>query len=264
MITLVKLTGLKMININLYNDDCLKILDNLIKQSIKVDSIITDIPYGTTACSWDVVIPFNEMWSRIEKIRKDTCPVILFASQPFTTKLISSNFKNYSYELIWKKNVPTGMATAKYRPMKYHETLQCFYMTNTTYNPIMKERIGVGKECYNYDHYCGINNHIQMKKIKKRYDPNFVQPSTILEFNVVPNRNGKLHPTQKPVELLEYLIKTYSNEGDVILDFTMGSGTTGVACIHTNRNFIGIELDKNYFDIAKNRIENENKVNKLI
>ena len=118
----------------------------------------------------------------------------------------------------------------------------------------MKERVGVGKECYNYDHYCGDNNHIQLEKQKRRYNPDFVQPSDILEFNVVPNRNGKLHPTQKPVELLEWLIKTYSNEGDTILDNCMGSGSTGVACKNTNRNFIGIELDEKYFEIASNRL----------
>ena len=118
----------------------------------------------------------------------------------------------------------------------------------------LKERIGKGKDCYQYNHYCGTNNHIKLNKIKKLYDPDFVQPSSILEFNVVPNRIGKLHPTQKPVDLLEWLIKTYTNEGDTVLDFTMGSGTTGVACKNTNRNFIGIEKDIEYFNIAKQRI----------
>ena len=119
----------------------------------------------------------------------------------------------------------------------------------------MKPRVGVGKACYNYDHYCGESNHVEYKKVKKRYDPDFVQPSDILEFNVVPNRNGKVHPTQKPIELLEWLINTYSNEEDLVLDNTMGSGSTGVACRNLNRNFIGIEKDEKYFDIAKQRIE---------
>lgn len=242
--------------VQLYNGDCLEVMDKLIADGVKVDAIITDPPYGTTACKWDSVIPFDKMWKVLQEIKKDNCPILLFSSQPFTTKLISSNINNYSYELIWKKNVPTGMAQAKYRPMKYHEAIQCFYARNTTYNPIPKERVGVGKACYNYNHYCGDNNHIKMNKIKKLYDPDFVQPSSVLEFNVVPNRNGKLHPTQKPVELMEWIVKTYTNEGDTVLDFTMGSGTTGVACINTNRNFIGIELDKNYFKIAKKRIEN--------
>lgn len=239
----------------LINNDCLKAMDKLIELGLKVDAVITDIPFGMTVMKWDNIIPFEPMWNCIEAIRKDTCPVLFFASQPFTTDLISSNRINYSYELIWKKNVPTGMATAKYRPMKYHETLQCFYMTKTTYNPIMKDRVGIGKACYNYDHYCGNNNHIPLKKVKKKYDPDFVQPSTILEFDVVPNRKGKLHPTQKPVALMEYLIKTYTNEGDIVLDFTMGSGTTGEACGNLGRDFIGIELDKKYFDIAVKRLE---------
>ena len=238
----------------LIQDDCLNAMKMLSEEGVKVDAIITDIPYGTTNCPWDSVIPFDKMWVSIEHIKKDKCPVILFSSQPFTTKLIASNLENYNYELIWKKNVPTGMTQAKYRPMKYHETLQCFYMTNTTYNPIMKERVGKHKECYRYNHYCGNNNHIQLDKIKKKYDPNFVQPSTILEFNVVPNRNGKLHPTQKPVALLEYLVRTFTNEGDTVLDFTMGSGSTGVACHNSNRNFIGIELDENYFNVANERL----------
>ena len=121
----------------------------------------------------------------------------------------------------------------------------------------MKERIGVGKACYNYDHYCGDNNHLQFDKQKKRYDPDWVQPSDVLEFNVVPNRNGKLHPTEKPVELLEYLIKTYSNEGDTILDNCIGSGTTAIAAIREKRNFIGFELNKEYYDKACKRIKLE-------
>lgn len=245
-----------MSNIQLYNGDCIEVMQSLIEKGTKVDAIITDPPYQMTSNSWDEIIPFDKMWKVLQEIKKDSCPILLFSSQPFTTKLISSNINNYSYELIWKKNVPTGMAQAKYRPMKYHETIQCFYMRNTTYNPIPKERVGVGKACYNYKHYCGDNNHIKMNKIKKLYDPDFVQPSSVLEFNVVPNRNGKLHPTQKPVELIEYLVKTYTNEGDIVLDFTMGSGTTGVACKNLNRNFIGIELDKEYFKIAKERINN--------
>lgn len=247
-----------MSDIKLYNGDCLEIMKQLPDKS--VDMVLCDLPYGMTSCEWDTVIPFDKMWNAIERVKKDKCPVILFSSQPFTTKLISSNLKNYSYELVWKKNVPTGMAQAKYRPMKYHETLQCFYMKNTTYNPIMKDRIGKHKECYNYEHYCGDNNHLELNKVKKKYDPNFVQPSTILEFNVVPNRKGKLHPTQKPVDLLEYLVKTYTNENDTVLDFTMGSCSCGLACVNTNRNFIGIELDENYFNIAKERINEKTTV----
>ena len=143
-------------NCRLLKGDCIEVMNNLIKEGIKVDAIMCDLPYGVTSLEWDNIIPFEPMWDCIEKIKKDKCPILFFASQPFTTELISSNKKNYAYELIWKKNVPTGIAQAKYRPMKYHETIQCFYMTGTTYNPIMKERVGKHKECYRYNHYCGI------------------------------------------------------------------------------------------------------------
>ena len=147
------------------------------------------------------------------------------------------------------------MSSAKYRPMKYYEEICVFQKGKPTYNPIMKERVGVGKDCYNYDHYCGKSNHIDLGKVKKRYDPNFVQPSGVLEFNVVPNRKGKLHPTEKPVPLLEYLIKTYSNENDVVLDNCMGSCSTGEACIKTNRNFIGCELNDEYYNLSVDRLQ---------
>lgn len=241
--------------INLYHGDCLEIMAQLSEHRVKVDAVIADPPYGVTGCQWDKVIPLDAMWSRLSSLRTKTAPVLLFSNQPFTTALIYSNSNNFSYELIWKKNVPTGMASVKYRPMRYHENIEVFFASGSTYNPIMKERVGIGKECYRYDHYCGKNHHIKLEKIKKKYDPNYVQPSTILEFDVVPNRTGKFHPTQKPVALMEYLVKTYTNEGDTVLDFTMGSGTTGVACKNLNRNFIGIELDDKYFEIAKTRIE---------
>ena len=244
-----------MSQIELYNGDCIEVMQQLIDKGVKVDAIITDIPYGTTSCNWDSVIPFEPMWKCLNGIIKEHSPIILFSVQPFTTKVISSNFDNFKYHLIWKKNVPTGLNQAKYRPMRYHEEILIFNTdTKSTYNPIMKERVGLHKECYRYNHYCGNNNHITMDKIKKKYDPDFVQPSTILEFNVVPNRKGKLHPTQKPVELMEWLVKTYTNENDIVLDFTMGSGSTGVACKNTNRTFIGIEKDENYFKIAEERI----------
>lgn len=247
-----------MVKYNLYNDDCLEVMQQLIDNGIKVDAVITDPPYGTSACKWDFIIDPSKMWDCLSELIKPHSPIILFSVQPFTTKLISSNFENFKYQLIWKKNVPTGLNQAKYRPMRYHEEVLVFNTdSQSTYNPIMKERVGAHKECYRYDHYCGDNNHMKMNKVKRRYDPDFVQPSSVLEFNVVPNRKGKLHPTQKPVDLMEWLIKTYTNEGDTVLDFTMGSGTTGVACKNTNRNFIGIELDEKYFKIAEERISNE-------
>lgn len=241
--------------IELHNGDCLEIMKNIPDKS--VDMILCDLPYGVTKMKWDCIIPYDNLWSEYNRIIKDNGNIVLFSSGLFTLSLIQSNIKNFRYKLIWKKNVPTGMSSAKYRPMKYYEEICVFGNSNGTYNPIMKERIGVGKECYNYDHYCGDNNHIQLEKQKRRYDPDWVQPSDVLEFNVVPNRNGKLHPTQKPVDLCEWLIKTYSNEGDTILDNCMGSGSIGVACKNTNRNFIGIELDTNYFNIAQERLNIE-------
>ena len=247
--------------IELFQGDCLEKMKEIPDKSI--DMILCDLPYGTTSCSWDIIIPFDKLWEQYERIIKDNGNIVLFSGGLFTLSLIQSNIKNFRYKLIWKKNVPTGMSSAKYRPMKYYEEICIFGNAKGVYNPIMKNRVGVGKACYNYDHYCGNNNHIQLEKIKKRYDPDKVQPSDVLEFNVVPNRNGKLHPTQKPIELLEYLIKTYTNEGDLVLDNCMGSGSTGVACVNTNRSFIGIELDENYFNIAKERIENSNENKQL-
>ena len=257
-----------MSNYKLFNDDCLKIMKQLPDKSI--DMILCDLPYNITSMKWDCLIPFEPMWNELHRIVKDNTAIVLFCSGLFTIDLINSNRQMFKYKLIWEKNVPTGMSSAKYRPMKYYEEVCIFAKGKTTYNPIMKERVGVGKACYNYDHYCNPNNHINLEKKKKKYDPDFVQPSDILKFNVVPNRKGKLHPTQKPVELCEYLIKTYSNKGDIILDFTMGSGSTGEASLNLGRKFIGVELDKNYFNIAKNRIEecennliNSNKQNNI-
>lgn len=239
-------------NITLILGDCIQEMQKIPDKSI--DLILCDLPYGTTACKWDVVIPFDKLWEQYKRIIKPNGNIVLFSAGVFTYQMIQSNIKDFRYKLIWKKNVPTGMASAKYRPMKYYEEVCVFGNSKATYNPVMKERVGVGKDCYNYDHYCGSNNHIQLDKKKKRYDPNWVQPSDVLEFNVVPNRNGKLHPTQKPIDLLEYLIKTYSNKGDIVLDNCMGSGSTAIACLNTERRFIGIELDKKYFQKAKERI----------
>lgn len=241
----------------LINNDCLEEMKNIEAKSI--DLILCDLPYGETSMKWDNRLPFDELWAQYNRIIKDTGNIVLFSKGLFTVDLINSNRKNFKYRLIWKKNVPTGMSSAKYRPMKYYEEICIFHTGKATYNPIMKERVGIGKACYNYDHYCGDNNHIKLDKLKKKYDPDFVQPSDILEFNVVPNRKGKLHPTQKPVALLEYLIKTYSNDGEVVLDNCMGSGSTGEACINTGRNFIGIELDRDSFDIAEKRLKNFQK-----
>lgn len=251
----------------LVQGNCLEIMKNIPNES--VDLILCDLPYGVTLMDWDCPIPEAKLWKEYNRLIKPNGNIILFSSGLFTLNLIKSNINNFRYKLIWKKNVPTGMSSAKYRPMKYYEEICVFGNPKKnkipyTYNPIMKERIGIGKACYNYDHYCNPNNHINLEKQKKKYDPDFVQPSDVLEFKVVPNRKGKLHPTQKPIELLEYLIKTYSNEGELVLDNCMGSGSTGIACLNTNRNFYGIELEEKYFNIAKNRIEQAEHNNESI
>lgn len=241
--------------VQLYQGDCLEKMKLIPDHS--VDLVLCDLPYGqlkSKTLTWDNIIPFDLLWKEYKRVSKENTAFLLFGAGLFTVDLISSNRKDFKYNLIWKKNVPTGMSSAKYRPMKYYENISVFYEKPPIYNPIMKPRVGVGKACYNYDHYCGDSNHIQLEKVKKRYDPDWVQPSDILEFNVVPNRKGKLHPTEKPVELLKYLISTFSNEGSLVLDNCMGSGSTGQAAIELNRSFIGIEKDETYFEIANKRL----------
>ena len=236
----------------LYNEDCLSGMNKIPDKSI--DCVISDMPYNITNMTWDKKIPLDNIWREFNRIVKDDGNIVLFSSSYFTIQLINSNVNDFKYRLIWKKNVPTGMSSAKYRPMKYYEEICIFNRSRGVYNPILKPRVGIGKGCYNYNHYCGKSNHVGYNKIPKKYNPDFVQPSDVLEFNVVPNRNGKLHPTQKPLELMEYLIKTYSNEGDVILDPFAGSGTTLVGCLNTNRNYIGFEIEEKFFNIANKRI----------
>ena len=239
----------------IYNMDCLQGMKFIPDKSI--DMILCDLPYGTTACKWDTIIPFEPLWEQYKRIIKDNGAIVLTASQPFTSALVMSNIKWFKYEWIWFKNVPSGMAQARYSPMKYHESVLVFSKNSIkVFNKIMEERVGKGKDCYNYEHYCGESNHVKMDKVKKFYNAELVNPSSVLLFNVVPNRKGKLHPTQKPVALFEYLIKTYTNEGETVLDNCMGSGTTAIACMNSKRNYIGFELDKKYFDIAEKRIKN--------
>ena len=242
----------------LYQGDCLSIMDDLINSNIKFDAIITDPPYGTTACKWDTIIPLNEMWLRINKLIKPNGAIVLFGSEPFSSALRMSNIKNYRYDLIWEKNNAGNFQLAKKQFLKYHENISVFYKKQPTYNPqgIIKLEKPViqsnkGK--------AGKLGHLSSEKKREVYSQEYTNyPKSILRF-ARPSKS--LHPTQKPVALLEYLIKTYTKEGELILDFTMGSGSTGVACINTNRRFVGIELDETYFKIANERIENAFKNN---
>lgn len=233
----------------LYNGDCLEIMDRLIEEGIKVDCILTDPPYGTTACKWDTVIPFDEMWDRLNKLIKPNGAIVLFGQQPFSSNLISSNIKNFRYEIIWEKTKPVGFFNAKKMPLRNHENILFFYKKLPTYNPTLIDCNIKVKRPKNIGVYGENRNDIKNEYVMNKTG----YPRSVINFsNVIKNT---YHPTQKPTDLLEYLIKTYTNENETVLDFTMGSGSCGVACMNTNRKFIGIELDNNYFDIASKRIE---------
>ena len=241
--------------IDLRQGDCLELMKDIPDKSI--DMILCDLPYGTTACKWDTVIPFEPLWKQYNRIIKDNGAIVLFGSEPFSSYLRMSNIKNYKYDWGWNKKKAGNIFLAKYQPMKIHENIIIFGKCKTTYYPIMVERDKIKKsKNYGTGEAMGGNR----KREEKIYVYDKKNPISILEFSNA-SQKGKVHPTQKPVALLEYLIKTYTNEGDTVLDNCMGSGSTGVACLNTNRNFIGIELDENYFNIAKERIEKEkNKI----
>jgi DNA modification methylase len=243
----------------LIHGDCLEKMKDIADKSI--DMILCDLPYGTTACKWDIIIPFESLWKQYKRIIKDRGAIVLFGSEPFSSYLRMSNIKQYKYDWVWVKTQPSGIALANKRPMKYTELIHIFSSGQTAYNKIMSERwsheakkvvvAGVqGK------HHTVNNGAVLNVPDKRFYEPEVVNPKDVLFFQSVPNGGGhKLHPTQKPVNMIEYFIKTYSLEGETVLDNCMGSGSTGVACINTKRNFIGIEKDEKYFEIAKRRIE---------
>ena len=284
----------------LYKGDCLEVMDKLIEEGVKVDMILTDPPYGTTACKWDSIIPFNRyivikegkrdkilyedefilrrlkegismkevekewkenskegMWEKINKLIKPNGAICLFGNEPFSSALRVSNIKNYKYDWYWNKSKPVGFANAKKMPLKDIETISIFYKKLPTYNPqglIKCDRlINNSTKQIKHNNISNQNGGAFKTETYKQEFTNF--PRQVLKFSV----EYGLHPTQKPIPLLEYLIKTYTNEGDLVLDFTMGSGSTGVACLNTNRKFIGIELNEKYFNIAKERIEDAEK-----
>ena len=229
--------------IDLRQGDCLEIMKDIPDKSI--DMILADLPYGTTACKWDTIIPFEPLWEQYERVIKDNGAIALFSSQPFTSNLIMSKPKLFRYEWIWEKEQGVNFMLSKKQPLKIHETICIFSKKQTMYYPQMT----TGKPYVSGKGVSGdVTNNV--KKIQT-INTGTRYPITIQKFN----RERGYHPTQKPVALLEYLIKTYTNENDTVLDNVMGSGSTGVACLNTNRNFIGIELDEEYFEIAKERIE---------
>lgn len=239
-------------NLWLMKGDCLERMKEIPDGSI--DMVLADVPYGTTACAWDSIIPLEPMWEQVKRIIKPNGAIVMTASQPFTTTLISSNMRMFKYCWVWEKSKATGHLNAKKRPMVKHEDIVVFYGKQPTYNPqglIEKEvptiskgdrgkkGIGSSGECYG-------------KATKDAVQTHTNYPLSITRCNV--DMKAEFHPTQKPVALMEYLIKTYTNEGETVLDFTAGSFTTGVACVNLDRKFIGIEMDEKYFEIGSNRV----------
>lgn len=253
---------------DLLHGDCLEKMKGIPDGSI--DAIITDPPYGTTACKWDSVIPFEPMWEQLNRIIKSNGVIVLFGSEPFSSALRMSNIKNYKYDWIWNKVSGKNFLLAKKMPLKSHEIISVFYKKQPTYKPQKTEKKSI--ETLKRQKRKQLTNN---KSISEHYgtikrvhnEDEYKYPVTIQTFKAQNSSNKSsvksFHPCQKPIRLMEYLIRTYTNESEAILDFTMGSGTTGVACVNTNRNFIGIEKDDNYFKIACKRIEDAKKQLKL-
>lgn len=230
-----------------YNDDCFNVFGKL---NTKIDMVLCDLPYGTTKNSWDIILPFDKMWNCINSVCKESAAILLFGNQPFTSHLVLSNEKYFRYSLVWEKNKFSDFLNAKRKPMKTNEDICVFYKKQPTYNPQYSygepyKRWNTQEAVDKQSNYGSHKQNISQSDGKRL-------PTTVLHFNRIERPQ---HPTQKPVDMLEYLIKMYSNENDTILDFTMGVGSTGVACGRTNRNFIGIEKDENYFQIAEERIK---------
>jgi site-specific DNA-methyltransferase (adenine-specific) len=237
--------------IELIQGDCLEKMKDIPNKSI--DMILCDLPYGTTACKWDTIIPFELMWVELKRIIKPKNAILLFGNEPFTSALVCSNLSDFKYRWDWDKKIPSGMSYARFRPMQQSEDI-CVFSSGggiVNYYPQMVLRDKPIKAGGMVESQSAFSKGY--KALKKTYE--YKNPTTLIQFDKI--RKGSLHPTQKPVALLEYLIKTYTVEGETVLDFTMGSGSTGIACKNLNRSFIGIELDPEYFKIAEKRI-NEN------
>ena len=234
----------------IYNEDCLEGMKRIADGS--VDMILCDLPFGTTQCKWDTIIPFEPLWEQYKRVIKPNGAIALFGSEPFTSMLIVSNIKQFKYNWIWQKNRPTGFLNAKRQPLNDNEAISVFYEKQCTYNPQMT----VADKIYKYNAVTRANSDCYGKQRKiKKIDTGKRYPKRIQYFNKIYTREQR-HPTQKPVALFEYLIKTYTNPGELVLDNCMGSGTTAIACMNTQRNFIGFEIDKGYYDIACKRINN--------
>ena len=232
----------------IFNEDCLDGMKRIPDGSI--DAIICDLPYWVTACKWDSVIPFEPMWKELKRIIKPNGAIVLFGSEPFSSALRMSNIKQYKYDWIWDKEQWTNQFLAKYQPMKKHEIISVFCKNKTIYNPQFEQ---VKRKTATRDKNWWKDEITWVELKETFYDNKWLKyPTTVLKFNR--ELQWRFHPTQKPVALIEYLIKTYTQEWETVLDFTMGSGTLAIAAINTNRNYIGFEMDKGYFDIAQERI----------
>lgn len=241
--------------IKLYKGDCLIEMQNIPDNSI--DAIIADPPYGTTACKWDSVIPFDLMWEQLNRIIKPNGAIVLFGSEPFSSALRMSNIKNYKYDWVWLKSRSTGFLASKKKPMKCQENISVFYEKQPTYNYECKK---LEKPISSYrKNGKGGSLLGKTNQMIDKFQTETGFPIQVLSFANEHNVGKTVHPTQKPVALMEYLIKTYTNENEIVLDFTMGSGSTMVACQNTNRNGIGIEMDEKYFNIATKRINENSK-----
>ena len=239
----------------LYHGDCLEIMPTLAAGS--VDAIITDLPYGTTACEWDSIIPLVPMWKQVKRVLKPNGVFVTTSAQPFTSALVMSDPNYYRYEWMWRKNTPSGFAYARYQPLRYHESILVFGNGSETYNQQETRRSSNGSAArlkYKLKSYSSMSRHTPMEDVTKYHNPETKSPESVLEIDTEPNSLGKYHETQKPVALYEYLIRTYTNPGETVLDFCFGSCTTGVAAKQTGRNFIGIEKERKYFEIAEKRI----------
>ena len=243
--------------VQLIKGDCLVEMNNIPDKSI--DMILCDLPYGSTACSWDIIIPFDKLWEQYKRIIKDNGAIVLFGSEPFSSTLRMSNIKNYKYDWKWLKSRTTGFQMARKRPMKDYEDILVFYLKQPMYNntELIKLEKPINSWRKNGKGGNGLNE-VKTDKNRKQEYTNFNRQT--LKFSNEHNVGPLTHPTQKPVALLEYLIKTYTNEGETVLDNTFGSCSTGIACLNTNRKFIGIEMDNNYFSIGVERIKKHEKV----
>lgn len=237
--------------INLFCGDCLEVMKDIPNNS--VDCIICDLPYGTTTCQWDVIIPFQELWKEYHRISKPTTAILLFGQEPFSSLLRCSNLKEYRYDIYWEKERLTNITQVKKRVGKTIESISVFYQKQCTYNPQMVTYNGKPRTNKVKNGTLGSLVDCQTARVKEYQDNGLRYPTQVWKFQRDCLKSN-LHPTQKPLALLEELVKTFTNDGDLVLDNCMGSGTTGVACKNLNRNFIGIEKDKQYFEIAKQRI----------